>query len=314
MDLAVFAAKEVPMALGALKTVALADGKLAMPERQLLEVIGALHDEAVDVGALAAISPRQVARAISAPHRRKRVLQLAVVTALADGEVGPEEERALQELARALDIEEPALGVVHAVARDQRMLARLDMGRRLVGRFASAAYEEEGLAGLRKLVAPVFGTEDADVAWRYRELGLLPEGTLGRVFWEHCTRRHFAFPGEKGGLPERGVFHDWGHVLAGYDTDPEGEIQQGAFQAGFLREDGFAFLLFVMLQFHLGIRITPIAQAEVGLFDAHKVMRAVSRGAACRADLSLWNPWEHVARPLDEVRADLGIPPLGPDA
>jgi hypothetical protein len=67
----------------------------------------------------------------------------------------------------------------------------------------------------------------------------------------------------------------------------------------------------VLVQFHLGIRVTPIARAEVGLFDVPKVMRALHRGAACRVDVSQdWNFWELVARPLDEVRAELGIPPL----
>jgi hypothetical protein len=44
-----------------------------------------------------------------------------------------------------------------------------------------------------------------------------------------------------------------GHVLSGYDTDPDGEIQQAAFQAGFVRKDGFMFLFFGIAQFHLGL-------------------------------------------------------------
>src|SRR5262249_36578 len=133
--------------------------------------------------------------------------------------------------------------------------------------------------------------------------------SFGRVYWEHCTERRFAFPGEPGGIPERMVFHDFGHVLAGYDTTPEDEIQQGAFQAGFMRSDGFAFLLFVVLHFHLGIKITPAAEAERGLFDVPKVIRAAARGAACKVDLSdHWEPWEVAALPLEEVRARYGIP------
>ncbi len=38
----------------------------------------------------------------------------------------------------------------------------------------------------------------------------------------------------------------------------------GAFQAGFIREDGLAFLLFVILQFHWGIKITPVADSSEG--------------------------------------------------
>ena len=74
-------------------------------------------------------------------------------------------------------------------------------------------------------------------------------------------------------------------MLSGYGTDPEGEIQQAAFEAGFKRSDGFFFLLFGVLQFHLGVRVTPVAKAQRGLFDVKRVLRATERGAACKVDL-----------------------------
>ena len=78
------------------------------------------------------------------------------------------------------------------------------------------------------------------------------------------------------------VFHDFGHVLAGYDTKPESEIQQGAFQGGFVREDGFAFLMFAVIQFHLGVKVTPVTDGFTGLFDVPKVLRAAQRGPPAR--------------------------------
>ncbi len=59
----------------------------------------------------------------------------------------------------------------------------------------------------------------------------LPERTLGYAFWQNYTQNHFPFPGQAGGIPERLVFQDLGHLLSGYDTTPVGEIQQGAFPA-----------------------------------------------------------------------------------
>jgi ubiquinone biosynthesis protein Coq4 len=185
------------------------------------------------------------------------------------------------------------------------------MMRRVMGSIGTRAYKEEGFAGIRKMLAPFTGSEDAEVAWKYKSLGLLPEGTFGRTYWEHCTRRRFSFPGEKGGIPERVVFHDFGHVLSGYDTNPEGEIQQGAFQAGFVRTDGFAYLLFAIIQFHLGVKITPVAEGETGLFDVAKVLRAAQRGAACKVDLSdRWDPFAVADAPLEQLRAEYGIPAL----
>src|SRR5262249_5763607 len=156
------------------------------------------------------------------------------------------------------------------------------------------------------------GVEDPEEARRYNRLGLLPEGTFGRALWRHWVERDFALPGQRDGLPAFAIFHDLGHVLAGYDTDPAGEAQPAAFQAGYVRHDGFMSLLSAIAQFHLGIKITPIAPAGVGYLDVDKVMVALSRGAACNADLSdNWDFWPHMPRPLDEVRAELGIPPLG---
>jgi ubiquinone biosynthesis protein Coq4 len=165
------------------------------------------------------------------------------------------------------------------------------------------------------MLAPFTGGEDLEVAWRYKSLGLLPEGTLGREFWEHCTRNRFGVPGEKGGIPERMVYHDFGHVLAGYDTRPESEIQQGAFQGGFIREDGFAFLMFAIIQFHLGLKMTPATDSQTGLFDVPKVLRAAHRGAACTVDLSdHWDPFAVADAPVEQIRAEYGIPPLEGDA
>ncbi len=311
MDLNVLAAHELPVALRALHGVVASNGTVTPAELRFLEVIAELHGAAVDVRQLVPIDPVEVARAITDPHRRKRVVQLALVASMVEGEVAEVGDEAVRALARALEVDDRGLAVIHDLATHHRMAARFDMMRRVMGKFGSQALEEEGFAGIRKMLAPMTGAEDPELAWRYKSLGLLPEGTFGRVFWEHCTRRKFGFPGEKGGLPERMVFHDFGHVLAGYDTDAPGEIQQGAFQAGFIRQDGFAFLLFVVIQFHIGVRLTPVAQAETGLLDVAKVMRAAQRGSACKVDLSdHWDPFAVVALPLEEVRAQFGIPPL----
>ena len=71
------------------------------------------------------------------------------------------------------------------------------------------------------------------------------------------------------------------------------------------------FLMFVVIQFHLGVKITPVAEAETGLFDVAKVLRAAQRGAACKVDLSdRWNPFDVVHLPLEEVRQRYAIPSL----
>jgi len=313
MELAFLKPEQVPVALAALQSVAHGNGRLTEPERTLLELVAEMHGTRADLASLPEPDPVTLAAQVVDPHQRKRLVQMAVVMATVDGDVTPVQERTVRAIAEALEVDEAALKVLHGLVNDSKLLTRVHMMRRLMGRFVGEAAEAEGLKGVRKFMGPLFfgGGEDHEVAWRYKQLGLLPEGTFGRAYWEFCTSRRFAFPGEPGGLPERMVFHDFGHILSGYETDAEGEIQQGAFQAGFTRTDGFSFLIFVIVQFHLGLKVTPIAAPRTGLFDVRKVIRAVERGAACRDDLSArWDHWAWVELPLEEVRERLGVPPL----
>src|SRR5262245_9679698 len=227
MDLVVLDRKEVPFALRALRNVVASNGMITPAERRFIEVVAELHAGKVDVDALSTITPGEVAEAIRDPHKRKRVVQLASIAAMVEGDVTAAEVAAVKALAAALGVEERGLKVLGDIASDHHFLTRFDMLRRIMGKYGSKAYNEEGFAGVRKMLVLFTGEEDLEVAWKYKQLGLLPHGTLGREFWEHCTKNRFGVPGEKGGIPERMVFHDFGHVLAGYDTKPESEIQQG---------------------------------------------------------------------------------------
>jgi len=311
VDLIVLEQKQVPYALRALNDVVSSNGRVSAAERRFIEVVAELHGTALDPESLSSITPGEVAEAITEPHQRKRVVQLAMIAAMVEGEVTAAEARAVQRLALALGVDEAGLKVIDEIAGHHALLARIDMMRRVMGKFGGRAYREEGVRGVLKMLAPFTGADDPQVAWRYKQLSLLPEGTLGREFWEHCARNRFPVPGEKGGIPERMVFHDFGHVLAGYDTRPESEIRQGAFQGGFVRQDGFAFLMFAVIQFHLGITVTPTTEGRTGLFDVPAVLNAARRGSACSVDLSDgWNPFAVADAPVEQIRAEYGIPAL----
>jgi tellurite resistance protein len=313
MDIAVFSSQELPLVLGVLVTVAAKSEALLPQEYQLLHIINQLHQSCVAVDDLRPIAPSQISEIITAPHQRKYLLQMAMVMAMVDGEIKPHQQKILRLLAQAFCVDEQSLRVMHKAANEHKLLVQFDMIRRLMGKFGGVVDRYARGTGIKKTVFPLLcnGGEDYEVAWRYRQLGLLPAGTLGRTYWEYCIQRHFSFPGESCGLPERMVFHDFSHVLSGYDTDPEGEIQQGAFQAGFIHEDGLMFLLFVILNFHLEIEIAPVANARVRLFEISLLMQALQRGAACKVDLSKnWNFWEVVEVPVRDLRDRYGIPYL----
>jgi hypothetical protein len=59
------------------------------------------------------------------------------------------------------------------------------------------------------------------------------------------------------------------------------------------------------------VKVTPITDGYVGLFDVPKVLRAAQRGAACKVDVSRgWDPFAVADGPLEQIRQEYGIPPL----
>ena len=308
MDIAIFDSDELPLVLGALRDVALANDVFSEAETQLIEGLAQLHGQQLRAGELPRVSLETLASVVTDPHRRKRAVQLAIITSLVEGQPGEDGSAAVAALARALDVSEQGLRVLDSVAHAHAMLARFDMVRR-VQRFVN---HNGGPSFLRVALPSLLGLgRDDELAARYRALEALPHGTLGRSFYDHYRHHDFALPGEKGGLPELMLFHDVGHVVSGYGVDPQGEIQQAAFQAGFARNDGFVFLLFGILQFHIGLRVTPVAKGEHGYFNVPKVLLALSRGAACKIDFSeRFDFFRYAPESLDALRARWGVPAL----
>lgn len=307
MDIRVFSPVELECVLRALRNIALSDHRFSEGERALIEGIARIHEIELAIDTLEPIALEEVARVVVDPQRRKRAVQLAIVMSLVEGAPSRRAEQRVSDFARALGIEERGLSVLSEISHGHALLARFDMFRR----FSSFIRRAEGFPGFWK-VAPTMlgiGSGNPELAARYQALERCAEGTLGRAVYQHFRANDFKFPGEPGGMPL--PFHDIGHVLAGYGTDPQSEIQQAAFQAGFARRDGFTFLLFGIMQFHLGLKVTPVAEGHHGLFDVPRVIEALGRGAACKVDFTQgYDLFADQDRPLDEVRRHMGIPPL----
>lgn len=308
MDIAIFEPEELPLVLGALRDVALANDEFTPEEAALVEGLAQLHGQRIRAEELRHVSFGQLATIVTDPHRRKRVVQLAIIMSLVEGQPGELSSRAVRDLASALDVSDQGVQVLDEVAHSRAMLVRFDMVRR-IQRFVR---HNGGPRFMKVAASTLLGLNaDQELAARYYALAKYPRGSLGRALFDHFYEHEFAMPGEKGGLPELMLFHDVGHVISGYGVDPHGEIQQAAFQAGFARTDGFVFLLFGILQFHLGLRITPVAYGQHGHFNVPQVLQALARGAACRVDFSdHFDFFSHAAEPLDLLRARWGVTPI----
>ena len=308
MDIDVFSPSELPTVFGVLRTVLNPNGALYSHEREFLETFSRI----VGVPAGDPAPLRAQDAWLEHPHPRKRLLQLSALAVLLNRPVRPASVHYLQALGRALEVHDGVLDVIAALARGQRWKVRMLAARRAFGGILGEAYKAEGWRGIARFVgALLFGRAvNRDRYWDYKRLGLLPEGTLGREYWRHMTSLGFGHPGEPGGIADSGAFHDVGHVLTGYDTSPAGEILQGSFQGGIRRDDGFFFVQFVVLQFHHGVKITPVATAEVGLFEPRKVLWAIHRGASCKVDITpQWDFWPWMKLTLEEARERFGLLP-----
>ncbi|MCB9568025.1 MAG: hypothetical protein H6710_12585 [Myxococcales bacterium] len=290
--------------LRALKALALADGDFDPRERRFLEVNHRLLGAAGEADEIVPATPAEVAAIVVAPEQRRDLMQRLVVMSALDEVIHPDELRLLRAFAAAMEVDEPAIDAMQRLAEGRLRMAAVDVGRRTRPPRAPG----EGIGGLWKRAKNLLGVADARMAERYHNLANYPRESLGRRFYEHCMGNGYRLPGEKGGTPEAMVFHDLGHVLAGYETDPAGEVEMGGFEAGYMGDDGFSVTLLVLLLFHLGAEVSPGASSARGAFDPERYLKAFRRGQAMKVDLRRWDPWPFMDQELDKVRGYLEIP------
>jgi hypothetical protein len=308
----------VPFGLRALKMIATVDRPLSVTSANVLA--GAqralLHTD-IPLDGLPSIEPAELAAHVVDPELRRQLVQGMLVLALADGPPSDAQMTLVESFAAALGVDRPELLTLRLLADRHMTLFRLDFLRQShLARVVTDAIRHDGLVAAAKGVLGMRGlAEDVALAARYRALEGLPDDTLGRHFVAYVHRNGFAYPGEKGGFPETGVYHDFGHVLTGYATDPEGEMQMVGFQTGYMKRKPAFMMLFGVITFSAGLNVTPLPQPLAGGVFAHegmmeRLIRAVRQGAKLTTDLSeAWDHWAHVERPIDEVRAILHLEP-----
>ena len=189
----------------------------------------------------------------------------------------------------------------------------------LAGRSGEAAFErfrrsEQGQRLLEERPQLV------EVLMDRERLMALPEGTLGRTYAEFVTREQISADGLVGASEEGGSdpdpnypedrrwfgerlrdMHDLWHVTTGYNRDLVGEASLLAFTYAQIGNRGIGFI---------------VAAAYWKAGSEHPAAREHMREGYRRGKAAAWLPeqdWEALlARPLDQVRADLGLgdPPV----
>ncbi|MEO1935854.1 MAG: hypothetical protein ABGX04_13855 [Myxococcales bacterium] len=299
-----------------------ASNGFARPQRAMLDAIQqVLFETNFDVESLESIDEGALAQACGEPSEARQLIRFMILTAIAEGPPTLEQSRLIDSFSKSLKVDEPAVGVISNLAKKRMIRFRVGFARR--------AHVRTYLRNSKRLLGGGFPVikaflrfrgllgPDENLASRFCALGDLPLGTLGREFHDHCRDAAIGFSGERGGFPLGAVYHDFSHVLSGYDISPEGEIKNAGFQAGFCKGDeDFFTTLFANLIHTAGINLTPFEMpVDLGRIAQGTLavdwLREIKRGSAMSVDLGdNWNFWDFVELPIDVAREKLGVQPI----
>jgi hypothetical protein len=299
-------------ALGALRSVVEADGAPSTHGARLLEVAADSLELGDDWRRLPPMGAAPVGEVFPTLEARRALVDVLIVAACIEGEVTSNGEAAVRKLATALSVRSPWVDLLPALRRRQvfavkrQLVRRSPDGRRILAR----TWAEDGLLGVWRALRFVLGVhQDPALATRFRAMRALPEGTVGRTFFDDFQARKLALPGERGGMPERMVHHDLMHVVNRYGTDAAGECELAGFYCGSTKGDAFTFIVIVLATFHLGMAVSPSVVTPARLaFDPARVLAAFLRGRRLRVDvMGPWDYWTILPLSIEEAQERLGI-------
>ncbi|MBF6301507.1 hypothetical protein IU459_28800 [Nocardia amamiensis] len=273
----------------------------------------------VELAALESITAPEFAVRLARRNRifRERIVQTMLLAALVVRPLPSVVANRLREFADALDIDDDMIAVAHKYAEGAIDLAAVD--------FARNGY----LGGLDPRRLTALHTQSLDSSWgqvsddpvlaaRWASLRDLPVGTLGRGVADFYRDRGFVTPGLPGSAPPLLAQHDWVHVLAGYGTTLENEIEVFAFMAR-ANDDPRAFSLLAMV---VSLFETGYLHAGAGLFEANeghlrtagmatRLADAMRRGALTQGSHDFLDlDWFTLAdRPITVVRNEIDLTP-----
>lgn len=244
---------------------------------------------------------------------RQQLVEAMVIMSIVNGSPKPEQVTLIQQLAKALEVDKSIVNALHKLVHQHQYIYAFDILRHMyIGEGIAKIWHEEQFKGLFKTIGGMRGFyEDPELAQKYEQLGQLPSGTLGKEFWQFYKDHQFSFPGQKYGSPEMITYHDMAHVLGGYNTTESGELQVASFTSGFRNTGRVWILLFIISQFHLGIKTVPIdAPVSTGKFNPEEELLAMQRGSLMNVDLfNNWDYWAVVNSKVDDLRKKYNIIP-----
>ncbi len=310
-----------------MRLVATADGTrpFAGPEADVVRAMAAVlalaeGDDPVDLSDLVGdaepfATPADATAAVREwlPDRadRHEAIHAALLVPLAADDPDADALHAARRLARHLGADDPTVRDLERTAGRRAAAAEADLFRR----FLTWKTDVHKHTVKRRLARhePVVATPPEAVAEIRRRIDAAAPDTVGHALARFYADTGFDIPGTPGVLPLAVLgSHDVHHVLTAYDAGAEDEVYLAVFTATNARVGGTDYMAVILLQWHQGIKL-GVFEPDRAVLDAHQLARAAQRGADTPVDLTTgeWD-WEALLDvPLEQARADLGIPPGG---
>jgi hypothetical protein len=297
--------------LGAMAQVAAAPsgGPIATADRTSIAACAQFlfrRPEAPEIDALPRSTPSDLRNAVGTGALGEYALRCLTVMAFVDGVLDAGKIDAVLGYAAALGIDTDYLNEIAASAKGKLQWALADMVRANMESITGAHWADGD--ALAWLLPYRDGQADQALEARFEALGELPKESFGRAFCDFYKSNGYLFPGNPQALNEHfAVSHDSTHVLAGYTTDPRGELLTSTFTAAMHDDHPMSgHILPVIYSWHLGIKINDVAQSAQGALDPAAFWHAWERGGKTRIDLfgRDWDFWTWAPRPIAALRAE----------
>jgi hypothetical protein len=308
---------------GVLGAVAPVDGPTPLQRELFAALSHSMTGHDVDTTHLAPLGPVELAEALALRNDqyRTRISQLMLLGEMVLSPIPTEVSDRVDRYINELSVSDHFVCTARANSTQSLGLALTDFARNgYSNNWSSAAFPLHTSTAMQD--AWERAPSDSALAQQWNDLGQLDPGSLGRMVFTFYRNRGFQFPGMPDSAPPLLAQHDWVHVLADYGAAVENEVEVfGLIARASPNPHGFSLLALVIGLFETGAvehGAGAFFSADIGHLSRSgmsvRLADAFLRGARCGKDLMTIDWFDYAARPIDDVREELGIIPKCSDA
>jgi hypothetical protein len=265
----------------------------------------------IDLHNLTPLSSSEVAKALERPEARLRFAEIMMTLELCRHPMSKEQVDLAEKYVAALGVDDVEIETSRTAIVKGAEAAATDLER-----FYQQILPEISEISLRDRYLRL-DKPDAALAARLRKLHELPEETLGYQYLEFYRRNNIELPGDDIHFPAHYVNHDMNHVITDYEPTAAGEIARSGFllAANDSHHNWLEFLLTLSIH-ESGVLNHGAIRAKVATLDRVGIPEflgeGLERGSKCTVDLSQVDHLAIAHLPLEQVRANFSVVPLGP--